>query len=184
MVCLRRYGSPIKIFKSLLFYKEKRRGERFSYVSTAKNLGSLDNAVTYYHCVKSVQIPSFFLVRISAYSYWVQENTDQKKLRIWTLLTQCIVFSLKMRDEVKVNLLQNVCPFSFFGASKNFVKSFTTFTAEKLSLHVFFNWMWKIRKQLWICLHTLINIYRKNSIFSVHLYSYEASKVGGRDFLL
>ena len=28
-----------------------------------------------------------FLVRIFLYSYWIQENTDQKKLHIWTLFT-------------------------------------------------------------------------------------------------
>ena len=30
----------------------------------------------------------FFLVRIFLYSDWIQENTDRKKLRIWTLFTQ------------------------------------------------------------------------------------------------
>ena len=35
------------------------------------------------HFVKSVQIRSFFLVRM-------QENTDLKKLHIWTLFTQWI----------------------------------------------------------------------------------------------
>ena len=30
----------------------------------------------------------FFLVRIFLYSDWIQENTDHKKLRIWTLFTQ------------------------------------------------------------------------------------------------
>ena len=30
----------------------------------------------------------FFLVHILLYSDWIQENTDQKKIRIWTLLTQ------------------------------------------------------------------------------------------------
>ena len=29
-----------------------------------------------------------FLVRIFPYLYWIRENTDQKKLRIWTLFTQ------------------------------------------------------------------------------------------------
>ena len=29
----------------------------------------------------------FFLGRISLYSVQIQENTDQKKLRIWTLFT-------------------------------------------------------------------------------------------------
>ena len=53
------------------------------------------------HCVKSVQMWSFFwsvfsrirteygeILRISPYSVRMQENTDQKKLRIWTLFTQ------------------------------------------------------------------------------------------------
>ena len=55
-----------------------------------------------FHCVKSVQIRSFFwsifsrilteygeIFRISLYSVRMRENTDQKKLRIWTLSTQC-----------------------------------------------------------------------------------------------
>ena len=53
------------------------------------------------HCVKSVQIRSFFwsafsrtrtvygmILRISPYSVRMRENTDQKKLRIWILFTQ------------------------------------------------------------------------------------------------
>ena len=31
-----------------------------------------------------------FLVRIFLYSDWIRENTDQKKLCIWTLFTQCV----------------------------------------------------------------------------------------------
>ena len=49
------------------------------------------------HSVKSVQIRSFFLsvfscirteyedLRKSPYSVWIQENTEQKKIRTWTL---------------------------------------------------------------------------------------------------
>ena len=53
------------------------------------------------HCVKSVQILSFFwsvfssirteygeILRISPYLVGMRENKDQKKLRIWTRLTQ------------------------------------------------------------------------------------------------
>ena len=53
-------------------------------------------------CVKSVQIRSYFwsefsfilteyrdLRRKSLYSVQIQENTDEKKLRIWTFFTQC-----------------------------------------------------------------------------------------------
>ena len=32
----------------------------------------------------------FFLVRIFVYSNWIPENTDWKKLSIWTLFTQCM----------------------------------------------------------------------------------------------
>ena len=53
------------------------------------------------HCVKCVQTWSFFwsvfsriptdygeIRSISPYSVQIRENTDQKKLRIWTFLTQ------------------------------------------------------------------------------------------------
>ena len=40
------------------------------------------------HCVKGVQIRSFFLVGTFPFSVRMGENTDQKKLRIWTLFTQ------------------------------------------------------------------------------------------------
>ena len=53
------------------------------------------------HCVKCVQIRSFFwsvysrirtehlrIRRISPYSVRMRDNTDQKKIRIWTLFTQ------------------------------------------------------------------------------------------------
>ena len=40
-------------------------------------------------CVKSVKIWSSSLTPIFLYSEWTRENTDQKKLRIWILFTQC-----------------------------------------------------------------------------------------------
>ena len=58
-----------------------------------------------YHCVKSVQIWSFFWsvfsriwteYGISPYSVRMRQNTDQKKLRIWTHFTQCMVFFAKI----------------------------------------------------------------------------------------
>ena len=52
-------------------------------------LARIDTKPLFYHCVKRVQVRSF-LVRIFLYSDWIQENTDQKKLRIWTLFTQCM----------------------------------------------------------------------------------------------
>ena len=63
-----------------------------------------------YHCVKSVQIRSIFwsvfsriwteyreILRISPYSVRMQENTDQKILRIRTLFTRCTIRKLKAR---------------------------------------------------------------------------------------
>ena len=57
-----------------------------------------------YHCFKSVQLWRFFwsmfsriwtkygeIRSISPYSVRMRENTDQKKLRIWTLFLQCMV---------------------------------------------------------------------------------------------
>ena len=46
------------------------------------------------HCVKSVQI-----LRISPYSVRTRENTDQEKLRIWTLFTQCHVIRRSVSEK-------------------------------------------------------------------------------------
>ena len=59
--------------------------------------------LSHYHCVKSIQIRIFFwsvfsciwaecgeLRSKSPYLVRIQENRDQKKLRIWTLFTQCM----------------------------------------------------------------------------------------------
>ena len=54
------------------------------------------------HCVKSVQIGSYFWSVFSyirteyAYSVRIQKNTDQKLLHIWTLFTQWML-SLLLR---------------------------------------------------------------------------------------
>ena len=34
----------------------------------------------------------FSLVHIFPYSVQIRENVDQKKLRIWTFLTQCVLY--------------------------------------------------------------------------------------------
>ena len=85
---VRFFGRPLI---SLSFYM---RGDyRFTYQLTF---------IPEFDCVKRVQIRSFFWsvfscirtefgdwLRKSPYSVWIQENTDQKKLRIWTFFTQC-----------------------------------------------------------------------------------------------
>ena len=58
--------------------------------------------VRVFHCLKNVQIRTFFwsvfsrirtvyreIRSICPYSVRMRENTDQKKLRIWTLFTEC-----------------------------------------------------------------------------------------------
>ena len=72
--------------------------------SNIPNVSNMKILIT--HCVKSVQIRSYFwsvfshirteygVIRsISPYSVLMQENTDQKELRIWTLLKQWIAIS-------------------------------------------------------------------------------------------
>ena len=62
-----------------------------------------------YHCVKCIQVWSFFwsafshirteygeIRSISPYSVWMRENTDQKNLRIWTHFTQCSVYKIRV----------------------------------------------------------------------------------------
>ena len=39
-----------------------------------------------------------FLVRIFLYSVQIQENTDQKKLRIWIIFTQCEITEIEYRN--------------------------------------------------------------------------------------
>ena len=81
------------------------------------------------HCVKSVQLRSYFwsifscirteyrdLLRKSPYLIQIQENTNQKKRRIWTLFTYCVaqiwnwktwnffrVKSIKTRQRYKID---------------------------------------------------------------------------------
>ena len=43
----------------------------------------------------------FFLVRNFLYSGRIQENADQKKICIWTLLTQCDLMSI-LRQELEL----------------------------------------------------------------------------------
>ena len=60
------------------------------------------------HWVKSIQIRSFFSVRIFLYSDWTQKITDQKKLRIWTLFMRwChmrnVLYKVNLKKPVKAN---------------------------------------------------------------------------------
>ena len=74
----------------------------------------------YFLCVKSVQIRSFFwsvfscirtgyggLRSKSPYPVRIQENTDQKKLRIWTLFTQCSLFLIANFAQASASVLKS-----------------------------------------------------------------------------
>ena len=100
-----------KVFNThnLPFKEKKKQGEdlklyfRLSHkiFSTSLELSwNLFQSPTQKHCIKSVQIRSYFwslffcirieyedLLRKSPYSIRIQENTEQKLLRIWTLFT-------------------------------------------------------------------------------------------------
>ena len=67
---------------------------RFSFISKLINWVISDPTV-HKHCMKSVQIRSFLLVRIFPYSVQMRENTDQEKLRMWTLFTQWKVWKIE-----------------------------------------------------------------------------------------
>ena len=63
--------------------------------------------------MKSAQIRSFFCLyfpafglnmEISPYSARMQKNTDQKKLRIWTLFTQCPLFKFPVKKTICLQL--------------------------------------------------------------------------------
>ena len=60
----------------------------------------------------------FFLARIFLYSVRIQENTDQKKLRIWTLFTQCLEdfnFATRNKDLAGKNILNVLKLHLFWG---------------------------------------------------------------------
>ena len=61
------------------------------------------------HCVKSVQIRNFFWSVFSCIrtEYGMRENTDQKKLRTWTHLTQWFFYSFMMRP-IKEDFLHSI----------------------------------------------------------------------------
>ena len=70
------------------------------------------------HCAKNVQIRSFFwsvfshIRTISPYSVRKRENTDQKKLHIWTLFMQCQRVSY---SNFSSDLLINVTDSNYYG---------------------------------------------------------------------
>ena len=95
-------------------------------------------------CLKSVQIRSFLWsvfscirteygdFRKSPYSFRIQENTDQKKLHIWTLLTQCAIHLRDCKKTVAMRKLhlQFPCMFSIMINYRNIFSIFFFFFDE------------------------------------------------------
>ena len=105
---------PFKVFVELFFHKTIRfsnpfMGERKGTLGTNElrkflQVLQIKETFTFLHYVKSVQIPSSFwsvfsrtrteheaVWSIFPYSVQMQENKDQKLLRIWTLFTLCYI---------------------------------------------------------------------------------------------
>ena len=72
------------------------------------------NISSFYQCVKGVQIRIFFwsiyyriwtkygeIRTISPYSVRIWENKDQKKTRIWTLFTECVIYKIMPKENMK-----------------------------------------------------------------------------------
>ena len=123
------------------------------------------------HCLKSVQIRSFFwsvfsriwteygeMLRISPYSVWMWENTDQKKLRIWTHLTQCII-SVSIKKILSgfyllfQSLLEFTINFSYYSGlmkfyiTRNSNNTVWIETAHSYCWVVFLKWFRKVHVQ-------------------------------------
>ena len=104
----------------------------------------LDSIQWSFHCVKSVQMRSYFWSVFSCIrtEYWdflckspylvrIQENTEQKKLRIWTLFTELKsnlinLWGIKFLNIFNKILLRNLT----FSSSILFLKTSSQFTNE------------------------------------------------------
>ena len=72
------------------------------FTTTGFHLWSWVKNKEHFHYVKSVQIWRFFWSIFFLYSVQIKENTDQKKLGIWTLLTQCLISTDEVAESVEI----------------------------------------------------------------------------------
>ena len=102
--------------------------DRFNYLFIVFNCIASNNLLKiciFVHCVKSIEIRSFFwsvfscnrteygdLRSKSPYSVRIHENTDQKNLRIWTLFTRWWTAIIGDDWNISLNsrLICNTCP--------------------------------------------------------------------------
>ena len=96
-----KYSTRYPNLRSVICEKIWSHNVKTSFLKVLISLNSHNNP----HCVRSVQIRSFFwsvffrirtdygdLLSKFPSSVRLRENTYQKKLRIWTLITQCLTF--------------------------------------------------------------------------------------------
>ena len=77
------------------FYKASKFVKKLALITFGMSLGKVKasaNILSRQTLHEKCPNTEFFLVRIFLYSVRIQENTDQKKLRIWTLFTQWELF--------------------------------------------------------------------------------------------
>ena len=109
-------------------------------MNSQSNLERFSNLLEYFSasCSLRENCPNTenFLVRIFLFSVQIQENTDQKKLRIWTLFTQLfsfVVFWNSFRDHFNayykfarnryiISMLQKQCWYKNRGNGKKWLK--------------------------------------------------------------
>ena len=64
----------------------------FNEVLTLRVYKDFPNTEFFWSVLSHIQTEYREILHISPYSARMRENTDQKKLRIWTLFTQCVIF--------------------------------------------------------------------------------------------
>ena len=72
------------------------------------NIGKYFTRFSYFPLREKCPNTEFFLVSIFLYSIRIQENTDQKKLRIWTFFTQCCFYFTRLKaSEISLQGFRN-----------------------------------------------------------------------------
>ena len=133
------------------------------------------------HCVKSVQIRSFLwsafsriwteygeILCISPYLVRMRENTDQKKLRIWILFTQCWVQWVTFRNSQSRGVFIKKCS-----------KICCKFTAEHLLSKCDFN---KVALQIYFAIKLLCKFSCKYAAFFQNTFSEEHLSTAAFDY--
>ena len=82
----------------------------------------------------------FFLVRIFVYSDWIQENTDQKKLRIWTRQISHLLSSSFFTFPLETLSLRNISRRLLLYRNTRFFISNAFFNSASALLNFFMNW--------------------------------------------